>query len=684
MASTNARPALPTDDITLIPEPTSVTLFHEKICLPIAGTIGYVGPKTNDGSQAESMLAYEVAESIEERTALRWDCTQGDGWNAFIRLIVDDSLSARTYTVHIERSADPAVTVRGADTEALRYGVQTLRQIIRQCAPTLPCLHIEDKPAFTVRSYSLDVTRGRVPTMRWLKHWADKLSLYKYNQLQLYVEHSFAFDELSETWRGVSPLKPTDIQEFDDYCRRRGIELVPSLSTFGHHYMNLRTHTMRALGEFPGDAERRYSFIERQEHHTLNITMPEAFEFSTRIIDEYAGLFHSAMFNIGADETFDLGKGASKQQALKSGVSNMYADYVSRLCEHITRHGGRPMFWGDIAISMPEILDRLPENGILLNWQYSPEVNEDTIKIVADHGVRQYVCSAIHDWNNLLPDYEAAWKNITRMDEFGLRHGAIGAMVTDWGDYGNVNDPRMSVPGMIYGSQYSWNPHGPGFDEMNRRISRLEYGDMSGEYVDTLVQAGNETRFSWADMVTYRELDDGNGGLNDDVSRMLEATFGQDRWNADGVTTVAEARERYLKTKSESLRDSGGCDERLAQLAEKLGTILSRATHANDAFNSAQAQLIAIAGQRLFNELGDALAVNGRKIEETSRSSGLGNAGYALASRIEEWFETYRSVWRQVSRESELRRIADVIWDYADMLRRSADSQEHHNDGLRP
>lgn len=80
-------------------------------------------------------------------------------------------------------------------------GVQTLRQLIIQYGSSLPCLYIEDYPALSVRGWFMDVTRGRIPKMTYLKELADRCSLYKINQLHLYIEHTFLFDGLSEVWR---------------------------------------------------------------------------------------------------------------------------------------------------------------------------------------------------------------------------------------------------------------------------------------------------------------------------------------------------------------------------------------------------------------------------------------------------------------------------------------------------
>lgn len=338
----------------LIPEPQSVTLNGEAadsddagapvpVALPLVGRIS----EDRDIDDIAGVFPTQLADDIEAATGLRWDIASdvmvaglpapnaatahpvpphASCWKSFITLRLDpSSLEPQEYRLTIARSG---IDVVGGDTEGVRNGVQTLRQIIRQCAPALPRLVIADKPAYKVRGYYLDATRGRVPTLDWLKTWADRLCLYKYNQLQLYIEHTFMFDDLSETWRGTSPLKPADIIAFDEYCARLGIELVPSVSTFGHQYMAMRTRELRHLGEFPEDADRRYGFVERQRHHTLNITEPESLAFSFKLIDAYMQLFRTRKFNICGDETFDLGRGRSKPEAERRGVAAMYLSLI--------------------------------------------------------------------------------------------------------------------------------------------------------------------------------------------------------------------------------------------------------------------------------------------------------------------------------------------------------------------
>lgn len=808
-------------EFELIPQPRMVSIDRDApaVMLP------YVGRIVENAGDADvsNVWADQIADDIEAATGLRWDVAKGDRWQSFITLTIesigatasqarDDTAGIASATAHSADTdafstfstratvanptesrasnnsptqphdqlayhltiATTGITVTAATAAGLRDGVQTLRQIIRQCAPALPQLTIDDRPTYATRGYYLDATRGRIPTLDWLKHWADKLCLYKYNQLQLYIEHTFAFDNMSETWRGASPLKPADIIAFDDYCAKLGIELVPSVSTFGHHYMALRTRELRHLGEFPEQADRAYSFIERMEHHTLNITEPDALALSFKLIDDYLELFRTRKFNICGDETFDLGKGRSKPEADRRGVAAMYADYVTRLCHHLSEQGREPLFWGDIAVEMPEILGMLPKDVMLLNWLYSPQTTDEKVRLVADSGAQQYVCPAVWCWNALLPRLDWAWENIARLARYGAQYGAAGLLVTDWGDFGHVNDPRMAIPGMIYGAQCAWDPDwaasvadgcgcgvadgaavGCGFAvddddfdstnvscdacvdddrlagvddcatadsaaarserahvELDRRISIVEYGDRTGSFVAALRDASHQVTFGWDNIVRYLELDLGDGSLNEDVRNTIWTDETEHAARIHASTTLDEARANLLAWLAPDIVRWREANAALGEAAARLGVAGAGSVQyeaADSRANRLQAILVAIEGQRLFNELGaclavragvvsadDAgLAVRGRVGDPVSASTDAligmpsnsiaaqadptrvpsdptlpsSNPTQRVARDLERWFETYADVWRTVSAESELRRLANVIWRCADLLR---------------
>lgn len=657
-----------TREWAIIPEPNSMTVGEGAVSLPYAGRVNE-SIAIGDG---DYMLARQLVADIRATTGLDWDYATGGMWPGFISLHIADSGAAEetgtpgAYTLTIDTDG---IAITGYDFEGVRNGVQTLRQLIRQNGAVLPVLQIEDAPAYQIRGYYLDATRGRVPTLAWLKQWADKLCFYKYNQLQLYIEHTFAFDGMSETWRGSSPLTPADILEFDQYCANLGIELVPSVSTFGHQYVAMRTQELRELGEFPEDADRPFSFIERMRHHTLNVADDRAFAFSTQLVDSYLQLFRTKRFNICADETFDLGKGQSKQEAQRVGVAMLYATYVGKLCEHLSQQGHEPMFWGDIAIEMPEILETLPNNVTLLNWQYDPEATDEKIQLVAKAGAKQIVCPAVWGWNALLPRIDDAWNNIARIARYGLDCGAEGMLITDWGDFGHINDPRMAVPGMIFGAQYAWNPAGDSAgdtaeNDLLARISRVEYDDCSARFVALLRNASAQAVFTWRELVEYLELDDGAGNCNTDVAQTIPCLT-ERLANQENALTLREARDRMMRNMATIIERVPQANRKLQQCMVEIAPIMA---HIGKPGITAAVR-IAMEGQLLLNRAGFALA-EAHGVREAHDVDDRQPSDYrTLARELECWCEAYAKEWIVTSQPSELHRIQEAVWKAADELR---------------
>ena len=509
----------------------------------------------------------------------------------------------------------------------LLFGVQTLRQVIRQAKTVIPCMTVRDCPKIANRGYYFDVTRGRVPKLEELKKLTEKLSFYKINQLQIYIEHSFLFPGSSEVWRDDTPLTAEDILELDRHCRRYHIDLIPSLSSFGHLYKVLRTKTFRHLGEFPETADAPFGFGDRMGHHTLCVAEEEALVYAKGMIDRYMELFSSAYFNICADETFDLGKGRSRALAGQKGTDALYLAFVGELCRHVVSKGRIPMFWGDIIRSFPEAVSVLPKETVCLNWGYAPDESGDAAEAFARTGIRQYTCPGVNGWNRLIPGIKDSYENIRRMCTYALSYGAEGVLNTDWGDYGHINHPDFSTAGMIYGAAFSWRGEILPFEEVSRQISLLEYGDVS-ESLISLLGALPEPGFGWREAVEYMEK-----GRNSLKEEMFGETEGS-------LKAIREAADRLYRTIPKIEMGQRG---------------------------RAAAYLIGLKGMELLALTGSFVAAKefGRKQESEM-------TGKDLAARLEEWFYDYKELWRSVSRESELYRIQSVVFRYADMLREQA------------
>jgi hypothetical protein len=407
-----------------------------------------------------------------------------DGGAKSIDFGVDSGINANPEYYRLTVTPD-GVEVRAASPQGLFRAAATLAQLLlsEPGRDVIPCVDIVDWPDFPARGFYRDVTRGRVPTLDSLKRLADTLAFYKINQLQLYVEHAFAFSMIPEFSEGNTPLAAADIVELDKYCADRFIDLVPSLSTFGHLYELLRLPRFERLNELDVKAsETPRDLWDRMAHYTLNVSDPGSMELVKGMIGEYAPLFSSKRFNICCDETFDLGKGKNAERARSEGVGRLYVEFVNKVIDAVKSVGKEPMLWGDIVLKHPEYISELPGGTVFLNWDYAPDAGDESVKKFRDAGVAQYVCPGVQGWSRFAADVDRACANISRMARFGVEAGAVGVLNTDWGDCGHVNLPATSCHGLAFGAALSWNA-GDGADsgDFDGRFSLLQWGISGGD-----------------------------------------------------------------------------------------------------------------------------------------------------------------------------------------------------------
>ncbi len=371
------------------------------------------------------------------------------------------------------------VVVRASTEAGLFYGIQTLRQLLSQTKEVCPACEIQDAPDFAVRGFYHDVTRSAVPTLETLCKLVDKMSFYKLNQLQLYVEHTFAFARHCDIWQGADPLTAEEVLRLQDYCEARHVELVPSISTFGHLYTALRSKRLEDLNELDvKGSELPFSLYDRMAHYTLNPSDPRSIQLVTEILEEYLPLFHSRYANICCDETFDLGKGKNAHLVKdEADVKALYVGFLKKIMDVVVKLGKVPMFWGDIIGSNHELIKELPEGAIPLEWDYGPECKQWDTAGLAKAAKTFYVCPGTTVWNRWLGDVYTSQKNILGYAKKGHANGAAGFLNTNWGDFGNINLLSKSLYGMAYGAASCWNVDAAeDLDAFENALDAIEFG----------------------------------------------------------------------------------------------------------------------------------------------------------------------------------------------------------------
>lgn len=403
---------------------------------------------------------------------------------------------AGAYGISISKTG---TLLEAADQSGLFYARQTLAQIDIQFPKRRPCLDILDWPDFPVRGFYHDVSRGKVPTLKTLLALAETCAHYKLNQLQLYIEHTYAFKNHPEVWAGADPLTAEEIRTLDARCAELHIDLVPSFSMFGHFYTWIH-HKFPELNELDRDVSGEpFTFWDRQMHYTLDCQNPRSIGLLREIIQEVRPLFRSRFFNICADETFDLGKGRNKALAEKRGEGRLYIDFLKQIMQAVHAADAVPMFWGDIIAKHPDLVGEIPDDVIFLSWEYGINFDrqEKETKLLKKHKRPFYVCPGTGSWMGFLPAMQDAERNITGSAALGLKNGARGLLNTDWGNFGHIAPLGLSLPGLLLGASCGWNAAAVKLPEFRRTVSETILGDASGTLNGLLVKAAAAGRASW-------------------------------------------------------------------------------------------------------------------------------------------------------------------------------------------
>jgi hexosaminidase len=377
----------------------------------------------------------------------------------------------------LDVTADRIVVV-AFDEAGLFYGVQTLIQLVQGCGRALPALSVLDRPVLPRRGVMLDISRMKVLTPETLAATARTLAHYKYNQLQVYTEHTYRFRTHPRYTTDDGALSANDVLALDEVCRAHHIDLVPNFQSLGHQ---------RELLENP-----RYEHLsETAWHWSLATDNDETFTFLDELYTELLPNFSSSYFNVDADEPWDMGQGVSKAMTDEIGPGRVYLHHIKRLHELVTgKHGRTMMMWADMFWHHPDLIGEFPADIVLLDWWYEPKERFETVDVLANAKRRFYVCPGTGSWMSLFPRIERSIVNTQGFVRDGVEAGAEGMLMTDWGDNGHFGMLSLSWYPFLWAADCGWTGATTDIARFDDAFSRLFLHDASGRQVAAIRELG--------------------------------------------------------------------------------------------------------------------------------------------------------------------------------------------------
>jgi hypothetical protein len=424
------------EDIFLIPYPRYIKMNHSnkmkinensKLYTDLTAEFHYIIEQLQD-----SLLSFKLKERLEVIKILNFE------ENPKIKPFLDENIALFPNSLYNEVtkknnyqtqgylmiSDDSKIIIEAKSVQGVFYGVQTFIQLLNSSQDKLSINNIKilDFPALQIRGVSDDISRGQAPKIENLKKFIKNLSHFKINQYYLvYMQDIFKFKNYPSIGKDRGAYSREEIKELIDFAKRCFVEIIPIFQTIGHWDNILHDPDYWKYGEFPGS-------------NSLNIANEEIYEILDKMIGELREVFISDFFHIGADESLDVGKVASKQYIEEIGLENAYLNHYKKVYNIVRKHGYKKVIiYHDILYKFNEVLESLPKDMIIMYWKYNTKTSHPILDSVNKYDFPLIVSPSIMDFNRIFPSIDKYEQNITNL----IRHG-FTAMVS-WDPIKEIN-----------------------------------------------------------------------------------------------------------------------------------------------------------------------------------------------------------------------------------------------------
>jgi hypothetical protein len=338
------------------------------------------------------------------------------------------------------------ILIQAYDGQGAFYAAQSVAQLIAHANENkIPTQEIVDYPMYERRGLSDDISRGQISNLQNFKRIFEQMARFKMNTYFLYIEDAVLLDSYSSIGKEKGALSKGEIKEILYHAQKNFIEVIPIFETLGHQENILIQPAFQKMAEFEGAM-------------SLCVECPFTYQYLEKAIGEISKLFPSNYFHIGGDESFDAGISKSKDLADSIGIANLHLEHYKKVYNICKKNGKKVMMYGDMLEKFPHILKQIPEDIIIIDWQYDNPKDYPSTHIFSQAKQEYWLSTTVFNFKTIFPLHNISFPSTQNLASIGLNTNAKGFITSNWGDMGNDSPKELLYYLYAWTAQNAWSP----------------------------------------------------------------------------------------------------------------------------------------------------------------------------------------------------------------------------------
>ena len=281
----------------------------------------------------------------------------------------------------------------------------------------------------------LDLARQK-ENLDFIKSYADFAVSCGYNALMLYLENAVRTQD-TEFFDKERTYSIDEMREIVGYAESIGLDVIPAFENLAHLEKFFEYPQLEDFSEVKDGACEGRGFGAAHKRGSCGcVSNAKLRAFTDKYITDVSKLFSSEYVHMGLDEPFDFADCRVCRERIKKGESkaDIFYEHVKHCYELVKGLGKTMMMWDDF-FEYVDIVEKLPRDIILCNWNYNfireepaghwtNRVKKDWLELYDKLGFRYVFCTYAHGASSTY--------NVESFTKYAEKHSPLGVCMTAW------------------------------------------------------------------------------------------------------------------------------------------------------------------------------------------------------------------------------------------------------------